>query len=88
MKIKLNSEYEEISIMCVKKRGKIKITFIDEDTNEIVSEQIIEDLIIGEEYNIDLDVPKNYDIKEEIKEKSYEDEILEEMKRLRDAMNE
>lgn len=88
MKIKLNSEYEEISIMCVKKRGKIKIIFIDEDTNEIVSEQIIEDLIIGEEYNIDLDVPKNYDIKEEIKEKSYEDEILEEMKRLRDAMNE
>ena len=52
MKIKLNSEYEEISIMCVKKKGKIKIIFIDEDTNEIVSEQIIEDLIIDFYYNL------------------------------------
>ncbi len=88
MKIKLNSEYDEMSIMCVRKKGKMKIVYIDVDTNEVISEQIIDNLTIGEEYDIDLNVPNNYNIKEEKKEKSYEDEILEEMKRLRDAMNE
>lgn len=86
MKIKLNSEYDEISIICIRKKGKIKIKYIDADTNEVISEQIIDNLIIGEEYDVNLDIPNDYDIKQE--EKSYEDKVLEEMKRLRDAMNE
>lgn len=91
MKIKLNSEYDEMSIMCVRKKGKMKIVYVDADTNEIISEQIIDNLTIGEEYDINLDIPNNYDVKEEKEEKkelSYEDKILKEMKRLRDAIDE
>ena len=94
MKIKLNSEYDEVSVVCIKKKGKIKIVYVDGDTNEVISEQLIDNLEIGKEYDIDLEIPNNYSIKEEkenIEEEkpmSYEDKVLEEMKRLRDAMNE
>ena len=34
MKIKVNSEYNEISIECIKKKGIIKIVYRDSETNE------------------------------------------------------
>ena len=88
MKIKVNSEYNEISIECIKKKGMIKIVYRDSETNEIISEQIVDNLIIGEEYDIDLDIPNNYELKKEEEEKkeSYENQVLAEMMKLRDAM--
>ena len=87
MKIKVNSEYNEISIECIKKKGMIKIVYRDSETNEIISEQIVDNLIIGEEYDIDLDVPNNYELKkEEEKKEPYENQVLAEMMKLRDAM--
>ena len=87
MKIKVNSEYNEISIECIKKKGIIKIVYRDSETNEIISEQIVDNLIIGEEYDIDLDIPNNYELKEEEEKKeSYENQVLAEMMKLRDAM--
>jgi len=87
MKIKVNSEYNEISIECIKKKGMIKIVYRDSETNEIISEQIVDNLIIGEEYDIDLDIPNNYELKEEEEKKeSYENQVLAEMMKLRDAM--
>lgn len=86
MKIKVNSEYNEISIECIKKKGMIKIVYRDSETNEIISEQIVDNLIIGEEYDIDLDIPNNYELKEEEKKESYENQVLAEMMKLRDAM--
>ena len=87
MKIKVNSEYNEISIECIKKKGMIKIVYRDSETNEIISEQIVDNLIIGEEYDIDLDIPNNYELKKEEKKKEpYENQVLAEMMKLRDAM--
>jgi len=88
MKIKVNSEYNEISIECIKKKGIIKIVYRDSETNEIISEQIVDNLIIGEEYDIDLDIPNNYELKKEEEEKKepYENQVLAEMMKLRDAM--
>jgi peptide subunit release factor 1 (eRF1) len=87
MKIKVNSEYNEISIECIKKKGIIKIVYRDSETNEIISEQIVDNLIIGEEYDIDLDIPNNYELKkEEEKKEPYENQVLAEMMKLRDAM--
>lgn len=87
MKIKVNSEYNEISIECIKKKGIIKIVYRDSETNEIISEQIVDNLIIGEEYDIDLDIPSNYELKkEEEKKEPYENQVLAEMMKLRDAM--
>ena len=87
MKIKVNSEYNEISIECIKKKGMIKIVYRDSETNEIISEQIVDNLIIGEEYDIDLDIPNNYKLKkEEEKKEPYENQVLAEMMKLRDAM--
>lgn len=87
MKIKVNSEYNEISIECIKKKGIIKIVYRDSETNEIISEQIVDNLIIGEEYDIDLDIPNNYELKKEEKKKEpYENQVLAEMMKLRDAM--
>lgn len=87
MKIKVNSEYNEISIECIKKKGMIKIVYRDSETNEIISEQIVDNLIIGEEYDIDLDIPNNYELKkEEEKKEPYENQVLAEMMKLRDAM--
>lgn len=87
MKIKVNSEYNEISIECIKKKGMIKIVYRDSETNEIISEQIVDNLIIGEEYDIDLDIPNNYELKEEEEKKEpYENQVLAEMMKLRDAM--
>ena len=87
MKIKVNSEYNEISIECIKKKGMIKIVYRDSETNEIISEQIVDNLIIGEEYDINLDIPNNYELKkEEEKKEPYENQVLAEMMKLRDAM--
>ena len=84
MKIKINSEYEEIVVVCSKKKGQIKIVFVDENGTRI-SEQIINDLEIGKEYDIDLDIPNNFEIKKDEIE-TYEDEVLKEMIRLRDSL--
>jgi hypothetical protein len=47
----------------------------------------MDNLIIGEEYDIDLDIPNNYELKkEEEKKEPYENQVLAEMKKLRDAM--
>ena len=78
MKIKINSEYEEIVVVCSKKKGQMKIVFVDENGTRI-SEQIINDLEIGKEYDIDLDIPNNFEIKKDEIE-TYEDEVLKEMK--------
>jgi 5S rRNA maturation endonuclease (ribonuclease M5) len=84
MKIKINSEYEEIVVVCSKKKGQMKIVFVDENGTRI-SEQIINDLEIGKEYDIDLDIPNNFEIKKDEIE-TYEDEVLKEMIRLRDSL--
>lgn len=84
MKIKINSEYEEIVVVCSKKKGQMKIVFVDENGTKI-SEQIINDLEIGKEYDIDLDIPNNFEIKKDEIE-TYEDEVLKEMIRLRDSL--
>lgn len=84
MKIKINSEYEEIVVVCSKKKGQMKIVFVDENGTRI-SEQIINDLEIGKEYDIDLDIPNNFEIKKDEIE-TYEDEVLKEMMRLRDSL--
>ncbi|MBQ2409272.1 MAG: hypothetical protein II309_07540 [Bacilli bacterium] len=84
MKIKINSEYEEIVVVCSKKKGQVKIVFVDENGTRI-SEQIINDLEIGKEYDIDLDIPNNFEIKKDEIE-TYEDEVLKEMIRLRDSL--
>ena len=85
MKIKLNSEYEEIIVVCTKKKGTAKVVFVDENGNKI-SEQIIEDLEIGKEYEVDIKAPNNFEIKKEEKETTYEDEVLKEMIKLRDSL--
>lgn len=84
MKIKINSEYEEIVVVCSRKKGQMKIVFVDENGTRI-SEQIINDLEIGKEYDIDLDIPNNFEIKKDEIE-TYEDEVLKEMIRLRDSL--
>ncbi len=84
MKIKINSEYEEVVVVCSKKKGQVKIIFVDENGTKI-SEQLIDNLEIGKEYDIDLDVPNNFEIKKDEVE-SYEAEVLKEMIRLRDSL--
>ena len=83
---------EEKNIMvvyCKRKKAELKIIYKDIDTNEIISEEVIENLNINEEFDIDLTIPKNYELIEEKEEEvSVYESVLEEMRRFRDDLNE
>lgn len=93
MKIFLEEQQNVVVVYCKKKRAELKIVYKDIDTDEVILEEVRGNLNIGDEVDIDLTVPKNYELmeKEEIEEEKtgemVYDEILEEMKRFRDDLN-
>ena len=86
MKIKLDKEENVLVVLCERKKANLKIVYKDIDTNEILEEDFINDLQIGQELDLELVPPKNYIIKEEKKEEienSPYEEMLKEMQEFR-----
>lgn len=89
MKVFLNEEKNVMVVYCKRKKAELKIIYKDIDTDEIISEEIRENLNINEEFDIDLTIPKNYELIEEKEEEiSIYESVLEEMRRFRDDLNE
>ena len=89
MKVFLNEEKNVMVVYCKRKKAELKIIYKDIDTDEIISEEVRENLNINEEFDIDLTVPKNYELVEEKEEEiSIYESVLEEMRRFRDDLNE
>lgn len=89
MKVFLNEEKNVMVVYCKRKKAELKIIYKDIDTDEIISEEVRENLNINEEFDIDLTIPKNYELIEEKKEEiSIYESVLEEMRRFRDDLNE
>ena len=89
MKVFLNEEKNVMIVYCKKKKAELKIIYKDIDTDEIISEEVRENLNINEEFDIDLTIPKNYELIEEKEEEiSVYESVLEEMRRFRDDLNE
>lgn len=89
MKIKLDKEENVLIVLCERKKANLKIIYKDIDTNEILEENLLEGLQIGEELDIELIPPENYTIKEkeevveEKEENSPYEEMLKEMREFR-----
>ena len=86
MKIKLDKEENVLVVLSERKKVNLKIVYKDIDTNEILEENFINDLQIGQELDLELIPPKNYIIKEEKKEEienSPYEEMLKEMQEFR-----
>jgi hypothetical protein len=89
MKVFLNEEKNVMVVYCKRKKAELKIIYKDIDTDEIISEEVRENLNINEELDIDLTIPKNYELIEEKEEEiSIYESVLEEMRRFRDDLNE
>lgn len=89
MKVFLNEEKNVMVVYCKRKKAELKIIYKDIDTDEIISEEVRENLNINEEFDIDLTIPKNYELVEEKEEEiSIYESVLEEMRRFRDDLNE
>ena len=89
MKVFLNEEKNVMVVYCKRKKAELKIIYKDIDTDEIITEEVRENLNINEEFDIDLTVPKNYELVEEKEEEiSIYESVLEEMRRFRDDLNE
>lgn len=89
MKVFLNEEKNVMVVYCKRKKAELKIIYKDIDTDEIISEEVRENLNINEEFDIDLTIPKNYELIEEKEEEiSVYESVLEEMRRFRDDLNE
>lgn len=89
MKVFLNEEKNVMVVYCKRKKAELKIIYKDIDTDEIISEEVRENLNINEEFDIDLTIPKNYELIEEKEEEiSIYESVLEEMRRFRDDLNE
>ncbi|MBQ2408888.1 MAG: hypothetical protein II309_05585 [Bacilli bacterium] len=87
MKIKLENEENVIVILCERKKANLKIIYKDINTNEVIKENFIDDLQLGQELDVELIPPNNYKIIEEKKEENdiYE-EMLKEMREFRKEM--
>jgi hypothetical protein len=87
MKIKLENEENVIVILCERKKANLKIIYKDINTNEVIKENFIDDLQLGQELDVELIPPNNYKIIEEKKEENdiYE-EMLREMREFRKEM--
>ena len=89
MTVFLNEEKNVMVVYCKRKKAELKIIYKDIDTDEIISEEVRENLNINEEFDIDLTIPKNYELIEEKEEEiSIYESVLEEMRRFRDDLNE
>ena len=89
MKVFLNEEKNVMVVYCKRKKAELKIIYKDIDTDEIISEEVRENLNINEEFDIDLTIPKNYELIEEKEEEiSVYESVLEEMRKFRDDLNE
>lgn len=89
MKVFLNEEKNVMVVYCKRKKAELKIIYKDIDTDEIISEEVRENLNINEEFDIDLTIPKNYELIEEKEEEiSVYESVLEGMRRFRDDLNE
>lgn len=89
MKVFLNEEKNVMVIYCKRKKAELKIIYKDIDTDETILEEVRENLNINEEFDIDLTIPKNYELIEEKEEEiSVYESVLEEMRRFRDDLNE
>lgn len=89
MKVFLNEEKNVMVVYCKRKKAELKIIYKDIDTDEIITEEVKENLNINEEFDIDLTIPKNYELVEEKEEEiSIYESVLEEMRRFRDDLNE
>lgn len=89
MKVFLNEEKNVMVVYCKRKKAELKIIYKDIDTDEIITEEVRENLNINEEFDIDLTIPKNYELVEEKEEEiSIYESVLEEMRRFRDDLNE
>ena len=89
MKVFLNEEKNVMVVYCKRKKAELKIIYKDIDTDEIITEEVRENLNINEEFDIDLTIPKNYELIEEKEEEiSVYESVLEEMRRFRDDLNE
>lgn len=89
MKVFLNEEKNVMVVYCKRKKAELKIIYKDIDTDEIITEEVRENLNINEEFDIDLTIPKNYELIEEKEEEiSIYESVLEEMRRFRDDLNE
>ena len=89
MKVFLNEEKNVMVVYCKRKKAELKIIYKDIDTDEIITEEVRENLNINEEFDIDLTIPKNYELVEEKEEEiSVYESVLEEMRRFRDDLNE
>ena len=91
MKIKLEKEENVIVVLCERKKANLKIIYKDIATDEIIGEEFIDNLQIGEEVEVEPNPPQNYNIvndedKEEV-EDAY-DSILKEMKEFRRELGE
>lgn len=92
MKIKLEKEENIVVVLCERKKANLKIIYKDIATDEIIEEEFIDNLQIGEEVEIEPKPPQNYNIvnnenKEEVIEDAY-DSILREMKEFRKELGE
>lgn len=87
MKIKLENEENVIVVLCERKKANLKIIYKDINTNEVIKENFIDDLQLGQELDVELIPPNNYKIIEEKKEENdiYE-EMLKEMREFRKEM--
>lgn len=89
MKVFLNEEKNVMVVYCKRKKAELKIIYKDIDTDETILEEVRENLNINEEFDIDLTIPKNYELIEEKEEEiSIYESVLEEMRRFRDDLNE
>lgn len=89
MKVFLNEEKNVMVVYCKRKKAELKIIYKDIDTDETILEEVRENLNINEEFDIDLTIPKNYELVEEKEEEiSIYESVLEEMRRFRDDLNE
>lgn len=89
MKVFLNEEKNVMVVYCKRKKAELKIIYKDIDTDETILEEVRENLNINEEFDIDLTIPKNYELIEEKEEEiSVYESVLEEMRRFRDDLNE
>lgn len=87
MKIKLDKEENILVVLCERKKANLKIIYKDINTNEVIKENFIDDLQLGQELDVELIPPNNYKIIEEKKEENdiYE-EMLKEMREFRKEM--
>lgn len=95
MKVKLDKEENVLVVYCERKKANLKIIYKDMETDEVIKEDFIENLNIGQELDVELTPPKDYEIIEKKENKDEKkiiddtyDKILKEMQEFRKQLGE